>query len=222
MLKLSSVQQNFSIEALIEIFIKWLKNVGLDENKLTNAEYLLKRLEEATNNESPAYNLEVFANAAIRYAHLHHSMFGGYDGWLMPRPSKDVLKLVNGTFTEFLQTNNLTTLLPYLEMDTTTSGYGYLDEIGALYGLLWFTPKYVLRIALQILGFEKDPYRGYVLKNGFEEIWIDKHRYAWILHRYASICVDMHAHAWICMDMHGHASICTDMREYASVCIEMH
>ena len=121
---------------------------------------------EITKNTSPTYNLEVFVASAIRYAQLHHSLFGKYKGQLMQRPTEAVLKTLNGTFEAFLKKNSLTPLIPFFHRTHTTQGYGYLDEIGTLYGLLWNTPKLVLTITLKILGDNQEPNNFYVLKDG--------------------------------------------------------
>ena len=82
-----------------------------------------------------------------RYIALHRELFGTYEGELMPRPSKEVLHRIRGTFTEFLVRNNLDSLIPIFTASQTIQGYGYLDEVAALYGLIWNTPKLLSNIA---------------------------------------------------------------------------
>ena len=49
--------------------------------------------------------------------------------------------LIRGTFREFLTRNKLHTLEPLFHAVVTQQGYGHIDEISALYGLIWNTPK---------------------------------------------------------------------------------
>ena len=126
---------------------------------------------EMTGSTSPAFNFGVFIDAVIRYSQLHYSLFGKYEGELMLQPSEEVLKQISGTFKDFLEENNLSPLIPLFQRTQTSQGYGYLDEIGTLYGLLWNTPKFLISYGLNALGVKKDPYQVYMLKDGFENIW---------------------------------------------------
>ena len=148
----------------------WLHNFASDSNKVTSDELLLKSLMEITKNTSSIYNLGVLIESAIRYVQLHYSLFGKYKGQLMPRPTEAVLNTINGTFEAFLKRNNLTPLIPVFHMSQTMPGYGYLDEIGTLYGLLWNTPNVVLTTVLNLLGDNQDP-DVYVLREGYENLW---------------------------------------------------
>ena len=75
-----------------------------------------------------------------KYSHLHHKMFGKYEYELMPRPSKRVLEALDCSYMTFLKRNDLDSLRPLLLVTHSMSGYGYLDEISAFYGLMWNTP----------------------------------------------------------------------------------
>ena len=79
--------------------------------------------------------------AVLKYIALHQQLFGNYTGELMPRPSSTVMHLIRGTFMEFLKRYNLDSLQPLFLASHTMQGYGHLDEISALYGLMWNTPK---------------------------------------------------------------------------------
>ena len=59
----------------------------------------------------------------------------------MPRPNKQVLHKIRGNFSAFLKRNKLESLIPLLLTTHTMQGYGYLDDVAALYGLLWNTPN---------------------------------------------------------------------------------
>ena len=129
-------------------------------NRLEYDDYMMKSLMEMTKNqtskmtknESIAYNTKMLINATFRYIKLHRSLFGKYKGELMRRPSAKVLKRVSGTFQEFLEREKLQFLIPLFTVTHTGQGYGYLDEIGALYGLMWNTPEFVASIIFRGLG----------------------------------------------------------------------
>ena len=79
--------------------------------------------------------------AMLRYIALHRQLFGNYTGELMPRPSRAVMHQIRGTFMNFLKRHNLASLKPIFLASHTMQGYGHIDEISALYGLIWNTPK---------------------------------------------------------------------------------
>ena len=146
-------------------------------NRLEYDDYMMKSLMEMTKNqtskmtknESIAYNTKMLINATFRYIKLHRSLFGKYKGELMRRPSAKVLKRVSGTFQEFLEREKLQFLIPLFTVTHTGQGYGYLDEIGALYGLMWNTPEFVASIIFRGLG--SGPPAVYIFKYGFEHVW---------------------------------------------------
>ena len=74
-----------------------------------------------------------------KYAYIHRKMFGSYEFELMPRPSKEVLKELDCSYMAFLKRKGLDSLRPFLQLTLTVQGYGYLDEISALYGLMYHT-----------------------------------------------------------------------------------
>ena len=131
----------------------------------------MENLMKMTNDTSLEFNTHVFLDSIIRYAKLCYSLFGKHKGELMLQPSENTLKQISGTFKEFLEKNNLSPLIPLFQMTQTSLGYGYLDEIGVLYGILWNTPRFLLSYGLNILGVRRDPYQIYILKGGFEKIW---------------------------------------------------
>ena len=141
------------------------------QNKLSYPEYLLKSLIQITNNTSPTYNIGVFLDSVIRYVSLHHELFGKYEGELMQKPNDHILSKTSGNFKTFLEGEELAPLIPLFILSHTAQGYGYLDEIGALYGLMWNTPALVSTVALRAVGISQDPYKTYILKKGFEHVW---------------------------------------------------
>ena len=126
---------------------------------------------ELTKNPSTTYNLKVLLGSLIRYAQLHYSLFGRIEGELMQKPTEDVFNRTSGTFKTFLEKEKLTPLIPLFLISHAGQGYGYIDEIGALYGLMWNTPNLVLSLALLSIGIKQDPFRVYVFKDGFENVW---------------------------------------------------
>ena len=89
----------------------------------------------------------------------------------MQKPRQSILKRTAGTFQSFLERENLIVLIPLFLVTTSTPGLGHVDEVGALYGLMWNTPKYIISLALRSLGIQRDPYKTYVFKKGHENIW---------------------------------------------------
>ena len=124
-----------------------------------------------TRNTDPRYNLQLFIGSIIKYVKLHYVLFGQYEGELMQKPRQSILKRAAGTFQSFLERENLMVLIPLFLVTTSTPGLGHVDEVGALYGLMWNTPKYIISLALRSLGIQRDPYKTYVFKKGYENIW---------------------------------------------------
>ena len=85
----------------------------------------------------------------------------------MPRPSVTVLYRIRGTFLQFLERENLLGLAPLFKLFHTFSGYGYLDEVSAFYGLLWNTPRL---LASQLIGSGR--HNIFILRKGFYNVWL--------------------------------------------------
>ena len=79
--------------------------------------------------------------AMLSYISEHERLFGTYVGELMPQPNRTVMHEIRGTFMDFLKRKGLTSLHPLFLASHTMQGYGHVDEVAALYGLLWNTPK---------------------------------------------------------------------------------
>lgn len=139
--------------------------------KLTSSEFLFVQFANITGNSDPTYNIEQFLNTIVRYAELHYQLFGKYEGMLMQKPTPEVMEKISGTFEEFLERNNLQLLVPLLMRTNAAQGYGYVNEVGAVYGLMWNTPQLLLSFGLQTLQVQQYPYQTYILKQGFENIW---------------------------------------------------
>ena len=152
----------------------WVRNDANDtskRNKLTSTEFLFQQIANITKNNDPTYNIEQFLNATINYAELHYELFGKYKGMLMQQPTQEVYKKISGSFESFLERNNLKVIVPLLQRTNAAQGYGYVNEIGAIYGLMWNTPQLLLSFGLQTLKINQYPYETYILKKGFENIW---------------------------------------------------
>ena len=84
----------------------------------------------------------------------------------MQEPDEKTLReSLNGTFLSFLEKEGLQAMEPILKISNELQGYGYLDEISALYGLLWNKPKFMYSYVLRSLGIKKtEPYGSYIFK----------------------------------------------------------
>ena len=69
----------------------------------------------------------------------------------MLRPSEDILHRTRGTLLEFLKREDLEPMQIAFKTSTELQGYGYIDEVSALYGLLWNKPKFMYSYALRLL-----------------------------------------------------------------------
>ena len=162
----------------------WYTNsVSDDGEKLGAFDYISMAMTKLANDTDPgknkfllkkaaAKNAEVLVDAVANYSKVHQELFGKYDGELFLRPAPYAFyNNVSGTFKDFLVRENLTILTPVLEILHTAQGYGYLDEVGAIYGLMWNTPELLISGALRLLEADKSPYSFFAFKEGFEKIW---------------------------------------------------
>ena len=108
---------------------------------------------------TPIQIIKLLVSATFRYVILHRKLFGKYTGDLMRKPNDTVLKRVSGTFKEFLEREGLKDLLPTFVILNAAQGYGYLDEIGALYGLMWNTPEYLASEIIAMAPFKDEEYK---------------------------------------------------------------
>ncbi len=108
---------------------------------LTYQQYVGAQSLRNFNTTDPVLAFKMLVGAIQKYIAIHQRLFGNYTGELMPRPTAAVLHEIRGTFMEFLQRNGLTSLHPLFLASHTMQGYGHVDEVAALYGLMWNTPK---------------------------------------------------------------------------------
>lgn len=69
----------------------------------------------------------------------------------MLRPSEEVLQRTRGTLLEFLKREDLEAMKIAFKTSTELQGYGFVDEVSALYGLMWNKPKFMYAYALRLL-----------------------------------------------------------------------
>ena len=84
------------------------------------------------------------------YFRLHDELFGKYDGHFMLRPSEEVLVRTRGTLLDFPMREDLEAMKIAFKTSTELPGFGFVDEIGALYGLMWNKPKFMYAYALRL------------------------------------------------------------------------
>ena len=70
------------------------------------------------------------------YFRLHNELFGKYDGDFMLRPSEEVLVRTRGTLLDFPKKEVLVAIKNAFKTSTQLQGYGFVDEVSALYGLV--------------------------------------------------------------------------------------
>eukprot|EP00093_Oithona_nana_P004323 04323.XXX_83947_85710_1 [CDS] Oithona nana genome sequencing. len=77
------------------------------------------------------------------YTDLHQGYLGiyGNEYGLMQRPSQETLDMIgDGSIKDFLVANDLLALEPLFRIFFNINGYGTLQEVPVIYGLIWATP----------------------------------------------------------------------------------
>ena len=133
----------------------------------TSVNYSSYILTEAMKLNDPKIAVQKLFAAITDYIRLHRELFGKYYGALMRKPHPKVMKILNCTFLEFIEKYYLTLLNPLLVM-SKTGGYGYADDVSALYGLMWNTPNRLIGCAAGI--FEKKA-SSYPIESGLQKLW---------------------------------------------------
>jgi len=118
----------------------WLD--GMSEPMLAT-KYVIGSVMKLTGAKSPLQALEKIIDATYRYTIIHRRLFGKYEYDLMPKPSKKALSELNQTMMAFLAKHDLLALYPILIPFHTMQGYGHMDRISALYGMMWDTPLFL-------------------------------------------------------------------------------
>ena len=176
MLKLLTSQiENQQLVLFFSLFYDYIGDMYNNKN------FILERIANLTSVNNDLFNMAYLLSKAYSYISLHKELFGDYDGDLMRQPSEDVMQRTSGSFYEFLEREGLLALVPVMEVSVTVMGYGRLDELGALYGLQWNTPKVIAAMVAhlnQVGGVEANIN---IMKQGFEILWrkiVDKEKLA--------------------------------------------
>ena len=69
----------------------------------------------------------------------------------MLRPDEEVLQRTKGTFLDFIKREDLEPMKIIFKSSHELQGYGYIDEVSALYGLMWNKPKNMYNAARRVL-----------------------------------------------------------------------
>jgi len=150
----------------------WTTNSADDPgSKLSTTAYVLGVMAQFTNTTSEDQNLNFLFKKTLQYIKLHKEMFGSYTGDLMLRPNATVMARLEGTFLEFLIREDLHALEPIFVLSHTMQGYGQLDKVSSLYGLIWNNPRLLVAVTLNALQQDMTPYSIFILKHGFEKVW---------------------------------------------------
>jgi len=148
--------------------INW-NNVFLKDNKkVTYQEYIIGSIVNITGIE-PSSVVQRLIDDAKKYDDIRKEMFGTIVNFLPQRPSKEVLYRLRGTIADFLKREQLESLTPMLKF--ILMSYGYLDEIGALYGVMWLHPLLIILFTDSIIGLKRKPLDFYIMTDGYQQVW---------------------------------------------------
>jgi len=145
----------------------WLDN---EDEPIPYPEYVMRELKAHFNVNDPIVAMIKLEQLIEMYAKKHREMFGEYEFEIMPRPGFKILQSLNCSYMDFLKKNRFEGLRPLLLLTHTLQGYGYLDEVAALYGLMWNTP-FLMRSLLKLATGQETETRPYLLKSGFQNLW---------------------------------------------------
>ena len=165
------VLKEYGLDDLVQLPV-WETNSGNDpRSQLTRAQFVLLGISMLTNSTSTEVNIEFFLRTIIKYIQLHKELFGSYEGDLMQKPTPEVMYRIRGTILDFLKREDLLGMIPLFQATLTMSGYGHIDEVGALYGLIFYNPKLAVSVALAALKKDEKPFSLFSLKYGYEYVW---------------------------------------------------
>lgn len=134
-----------------EVAFVWPKEASSSSKSIKFSTYAFLNLIEKHKN--PRFNIQVYvANLILKYIRLHNLYLGTYVGDLMPEPSDDNKFHIRGSFMDYLVRNNLEDLRDLFIATFSLQGYGQLDEVPALYGLMWHTPNFMRQLNRTING----------------------------------------------------------------------
>ena len=109
----------------------------------------------------------------MSYFSLHKELFGDYEGDIMEKPKPSIMNRIRGTFLDFLQRENLEPMKVIFASSHVIAGYGFIDEVSALYGLMWNKPAFISNYAFRLLRIppQNERQNFYFLKEGFEKVY---------------------------------------------------
>lgn len=140
----------------VDDFVPRPKNVGVWLDNLPvplpYSQYIIDTIQKFTKASNTLEAIEELLDAAFRYTVIHQRLFGNYEGELMNKPDFQVLSHLNQSFMSYLTEHDLLALAPILIATHTIQGYDHLDEVSALYGLLWNTPEFLQSMIALGLG----------------------------------------------------------------------
>jgi len=144
----------------------WLEG---SNKRATLQEYILGSVVNITG-VAPSSAIHRLMEDAKKYDVVHKDMFGSYSG-IPQKPTEDVMYRIRGTIQDFLIRENFESLQPIFKLLVTLPGYGSIDEIGALYGLIHVDPSAILYLVDAALDIPRPPAVVYSLTEGFEQVW---------------------------------------------------
>jgi len=150
--------------------INWA-NIWLDDNtKVTLQEYLTGAVVDITG-VKPEEVIQRLMDDTKKYDNILKDMFGSVPDVLPYRPSKEVLNRLRGTIKDFLAREGLEGLTPIFKLLLSLPGYGYINELGATYGVIWVSSATILLFIDSLIGLARQPLTFYSLTKGFEQVW---------------------------------------------------
>jgi len=151
----------------IPVLPRWCYQGGFTQTShIEQTEWLLSEVKK----KSILYHLDLLASAklfkdACEYIHKHKRLFNE-DSEL-----NAIIYNTQMTFKDYLIKNNLDSLIPMFSLANTVQGYGYIEDVPAIYGLWWNSPEEVLGFVKASLVKGRQP--AYILEKGFQVIWED-------------------------------------------------
>lgn len=131
-------------------------DVWTDANSRTNSyvfsQYAFGVLQRKHKGKTNDELVNYVKGLVMKYIETHRKLFGDYVGDLMPEPKTTTKYAIRGTFMEFLKRNKLDDLRDLFIATFSLQGYGQLDEVSALYGLMWHTPNFMSKLILTLTG----------------------------------------------------------------------
>lgn len=134
-----------------EVASVWL-NATSTSNGIQFSRYAFGVLQQK-HPQMSAVDLQAYVVGLVsKYIIVHRSLFGMYIGDLMPEPKPSIMHAIRGSFMDFLVRNKLEDLQDLFIATFSLQGYGQLDEVPALYGLMWHSPTFMQELVLTIMG----------------------------------------------------------------------